>query len=803
VDNSFHEGIHFINHSDFTIMDTISIGAGGSNYIFSNCPNSRMLGSRAEWSDAHGIYITGNFGTGQGSGGMLISGCSTDRNFGNGIYVDATGNAPIVMSNIMTRRDGRNNNVGGGGYAGIAANAATAPLVIGDWTNYPGVDDDGIGVNSPQYGGSFTGSSVIQVDNSYLHANTAGLNDGGGNTLLKLGSNIVYATGLTSAPVRSIPATSSPLNWVNVKDYGAKGDGTTNDSGAITSAIAALTTGGTLYFPPGDYLVNTTGFTLSQGIQVVGSGPGASFIRIGAAFADPQLFSVTASDVTFRDIQIRGTSSTVASNPVADGILATATQTFKMFNVEMLYINGYAVKVFASAAGTIHGGQFDNCKIQSCAGGVYIKGDNASGNTAANFQISNLFTRFLGLNSGGSANLDGIRIEDAWDVLVENCFAWMNATTGGTGTAFRVVGNCAATFILNLDALGPQTGSANVSIEANGNGSPQNVQMNGGVIQQGTVGLSVSGASTQVRVASVRFINNQSHGATISTSGPAIYLDSVFFSGNGAGATGTNYDLNWSGTTTGFVTNCRFASPIVSTGTAGVQQSVNIAAAQNVRFFNADFQGTGAAQANWFTNLPAYATTNNVANQRFAFLTDVDFNYATGPGRVSLQPFVATNNTLSVNVQGTDSSDRFRLRGDGRLDWGPGTATRDTNLYRSGVGALTTDTFFAMGSGQSNGAFAVFGNTAASLNIGSAGGGITIKSGTNARIGTATLAAGTATVANTSITANTRILLTSNTDGGTPGWLRVSAKTNGTSFVITSSSNTDTSTVAWLLVESS
>lgn len=82
------------------------------------------------------------------------------------------------------------------------------------------------------------------------------------------------------------------------------------------------------------------------------------------------------------------------------------------------------------------------------------------------------------------------------------------------------------------------------------------------------------------------------------------------------------------------------------------------------------------------------------------------------------------------------------------------------------------------------------------------GTGLSIKTGTNAKIGTATLVGGAATVSNTSVTSNSRIFLCSNTDGGTPGWLRVSAKSNGTSFTITSSSGTDTSTVAWLIVES-
>lgn len=82
-----------------------------------------------------------------------------------------------------------------------------------------------------------------------------------------------------------------------------------------------------------------------------------------------------------------------------------------------------------------------------------------------------------------------------------------------------------------------------------------------------------------------------------------------------------------------------------------------------------------------------------------------------------------------------------------------------------------------------------------------AGAGIAVKEGSNARMGTAVLAAGTATVANTSVTASTRIALTSQADGGAPGFLRVSTRTAGTSFTITSSSATDTSTVMWLMVE--
>lgn len=71
---------------------------------------------------------------------------------------------------------------------------------------------------------------------------------------------------------------------------------------------------------------------------------------------------------------------------------------------------------------------------------------------------------------------------------------------------------------------------------------------------------------------------------------------------------------------------------------------------------------------------------------------------------------------------------------------------------------------------------------------------------TNLLQGRATLVGGTVTVANANASTSSRIIVTSNVDGGTPGWLRVSAIVDATSFTITSSSGTDTSTVSWVMI---
>lgn len=69
-----------------------------------------------------------------------------------------------------------------------------------------------------------------------------------------------------------------------------------------------------------------------------------------------------------------------------------------------------------------------------------------------------------------------------------------------------------------------------------------------------------------------------------------------------------------------------------------------------------------------------------------------------------------------------------------------------------------------------------------------------------ATAGVATLASSTVTVNTTAVTANSRIYLTAQSNTVT-GALRVSARTAGTSFAITSSVAAEAGPVAWMIVE--
>jgi hypothetical protein len=75
-----------------------------------------------------------------------------------------------------------------------------------------------------------------------------------------------------------------------------------------------------------------------------------------------------------------------------------------------------------------------------------------------------------------------------------------------------------------------------------------------------------------------------------------------------------------------------------------------------------------------------------------------------------------------------------------------------------------------------------------------------MPSGSNTRVGTATLVAGNISVSNTTVTANSLIYLTTQTVGGTPGALYIGAKSAGTSFAVSSSNVADTSTFAYFII---
>jgi Endopolygalacturonase len=67
------------------------------------------------------------------------------------------------------------------------------------------------------------------------------------------------------------------LNFINVKDYGAQGDGVTDDAAAINAAINASASGARIFFPAGTFLVGSQ-IILKQNRSYHGAAYGATII---------------------------------------------------------------------------------------------------------------------------------------------------------------------------------------------------------------------------------------------------------------------------------------------------------------------------------------------------------------------------------------------------------------------------------------------------------------------------------------------------------------------------------------------
>jgi hypothetical protein len=146
----------------------------------------------------------------------------------------------------------------------------------------------------------------------------------------------------------------------------------------------------------------------------------------------------------------------------------------------------------------------------------------------------------------------------------------------------------------------------------------------------------------------------------------------------------------------------------------------------------------------------------------------------------------------------------------------PGSIASTTTLTGgTGITATTGNITASAGNISASGAvtggtgvIATTGNltaTAGNLALNGVGSKVVINASapSTASVGTSVaMTAGSVTVSTTAVTASSKIFLSANTAGGTPGVLNAPTASivAGTSFVINSSSGTDTSTVNWWIV---
>lgn len=111
--------------------------------------------------------------------------------------------------------------------------------------------------------------------------------------------------------------------WVSVKDFGAVGDGLTDDTSAIQAAINSAAANPMIFVPPGSYLVG--GLTISQPLTLFGAGWNASKFVAKSGIGDSNMLyasgvsGIVVSGLGFnmRNDEIAGTRATAYIENIA------------------------------------------------------------------------------------------------------------------------------------------------------------------------------------------------------------------------------------------------------------------------------------------------------------------------------------------------------------------------------------------------------------------------------------------------------------------------------------------------------
>ena len=200
---------------------------------------------------------------------------------------------------------------------------------------------------------------------------------------------------------------------VNVKDFGAVGDGVTDDTAAINSAIEAQkTNGGAVYVPAGTYKIAST-ITLRRNVPFIGDGStsvtfeysGSSFaMQVGDA-AFRQTSDGTRQGWTLKGFKLTGTSSASAGlflcNCHGDHFEDIVVNGFTQTGAEGFLATGTPSVVGESSPSSVVGLFY--CTFRDCYSfnnhvGIIFTGVTGEGTANSNLWIGGAIRQNIGAN---------------------------------------------------------------------------------------------------------------------------------------------------------------------------------------------------------------------------------------------------------------------------------------------------------------------------------------------------------------------------------------------------------------------
>ncbi|MET9096252.1 right-handed parallel beta-helix repeat-containing protein [Streptomyces cyaneofuscatus] len=243
------------------------------------------------------------------------------------------------------------------------------------------------------------------------------------------------------------------LDWLSVKDFGAKGDGIADDAPAIQAAITAASAAGgaTLYIPAGRYALGAA-LNWASNVNAVGAGDRVSILQATNQNLD-MITGTDVSGVTLQGLQLSGPGRGFGSG-VRFTRYAAPAASITLRDVLIQSMGGDGVFCHELSSSLLHRVRVRNCggigfhlqaPQDTVLGGASTSliGCSAEGNVVAGFWLDTMaYTNLTACAAQGSPA--GFRLDSCTAVSLTACGA-EQCTTGLT--VYGGKGNSAAGFV--------------------------------------------------------------------------------------------------------------------------------------------------------------------------------------------------------------------------------------------------------------------------------------------------------------------------------------------------------------------
>ena len=403
------------------------------------------------------------------------------------------------------------------------------------------------------------------------------------------------------------PSAVATMTMLNVKDFGALGDGTTDDKNAIQAAINAAGAAGVsargvdVYFPAGVYVFSATLTCPFNNVMLTGAGWQSTVLMANFTTTDVLRLGdgTTHSGSGLRQMSLwctalRTTGATININLMNDCLV----HNFVINNCfQGILVQGASLKVW------IDQGEINNANSTASAAGILIT-NGLGGDT---------YIRSI-IMSNGTAATAGVQITQSGHFEIINC-NFTKCVTGllinpGAATTYVSYGFVEHSL---FDSCTTQGMFLNPTVSATA--MIRNLMFidswfSGSTANPGygiTMTVAASAIIDGLSFIGCRILNNYTHGVYCTTSGPTnISFTDCTISGNSAGSSGAADGVNLVAAVSGWTfMNCKIGQQ----GTAGNTQryAINVAAgaSANLSFVNNDCQPNVTVGTHGYINIGA------------------------------------------------------------------------------------------------------------------------------------------------------------------------------------------------------